>query len=440
MSIDDIVVWIQKNKKGCSFKEYDDWKVMLEIIDSIKNGVFRFIYEGNELCGVVCGTRDEERKIVYINDILTTKPKAIAQLTLECFKAYPDYSIQGKVKDGRLRKFMNIEKLYRRLSMKGSEISLEQQFNNCLKIAKEKVDFCKQELAPSSIFATDIPRNGGDYSAPAAEPMSQVLQSYLQYLPGIVQGTSSTQPGVAADQLAATRATQPGYDALNLKELQDFGVPLAKAGQAVTDSNAKAGAQTNLDQLTGTGGAAAKAATDLNRATNPAYYQAQDAASKGASDTIGAINLNGLSPGEANAVERSTNQGNTGTGNLGLINPTNIIKNAMNFGGAFNSKIPLMESAVGAATGAAGSAASNGGVNPVNIALGQPNVSTAGNFGTGTFSPTTAGTQNSSASNAFGLGNSLLGNMTTANDTATSGAYSRANANAIPNYIPNISC
>lgn len=120
MSIDDIVVWIQKNKKGCSFKEYDDWKVMLEIIDSIKNGVFRFIYEGNELCGVVCGTRDKEKRIVYINDILTTKPKAIAQLTLECFKAYPDYSIQGKVKDGRLRKFMNIEKLYRRLSMKGN--------------------------------------------------------------------------------------------------------------------------------------------------------------------------------------------------------------------------------------------------------------------------------------------------------------------------------
>jgi len=95
-----------------------------------------------------------------------------------------------------------------------------------------------------------------------------------------------------------------------------------------------------------------------NTATNnSAAGQASNAAAQGGAAAVNAINLNGLSPGEAAATERSLNQSNTSTGNLGLLNPTNTISNAMNFGGAFNSKIPLMEGAVNAA--AAGSNAAN---------------------------------------------------------------------------------
>lgn len=281
---------------------------------------------------------------------------------------------------------------------------------------------------------------GGTYGAPQPESMASVLQAYQQYFPGVLNATSAAQTGVAQNQLAATQATQPGYDALNLDLLNQYGIPLANAGSAITNANALAGAQTNLNQLNGAGGQAGIAATNLNRLTNPNYYQAQDAASGGAARAVNAINLNGLSPGEANAVERSTNQGNAATGNLGLNNGTNAISNAMNFGGAFNSKIGLLNNAVAGASNAANSASGNGGVNAVNIALGQPNVSANQNFGTGTFSPSNSTTQNQSGSNAFGLGSSLLGNMTSMNNAATSGAYGLANANAIPNYIPNISC
>lgn len=270
--------------------------------------------------------------------------------------------------------------------------------------------------------------------------MSQVLQAYQQYLPGIAQSTASSIPGLASAQLGATQATQPAYNALNLQQLQQYGLPTAQAGQAVTNSNALAGAQTNLNQITGAGGQAANAAVNLNRSANSDYYAAQDAASKGAASAVGAINLNGLSPGEQAATERANNQNLSGSGNLGLNNNTNTIANAMNFGGAFNSKVGLMNNAVGAASGAANSASGNGGVNAANIALGQPNVSTMGNFGTGTFTNTTPSTQNSATSNATSIGNSLLGNMTSANNAATSGAYGLANANAIPNYIPNVSC
>jgi len=110
--------------------------------------------------------------------------------------------------------------------------------------------------------------------------------------------------------------------------------------------------------------------------------------------------MNGLSGGEQAAVERSTAQSNAGTGNLGLNNATNVISNAMNFGDAYHQKQDSLKSALGAANQTATSA-QNTGFNPVNIALGQPNASTMGNFGTGTFSGSNASTQNASAGNAI---------------------------------------
>jgi hypothetical protein len=68
------------------------------------------------------------------------------------------------------------------------------------------------------------------------------------------------------------------------------------------------------------------------------------------------------------------------TGNLGLVNPTNTISNAMNFGGAFNSKIGLLNAATNTATGAANANTSNlsatGNLfNPVGAAASAPTFS-----------------------------------------------------------------
>lgn len=255
-----------------------------------------------------------------------------------------------------------------------------------------------------------------------------------------MSSTSTQMPATALNQFNSTLATQPLYNALNLQQLQQYGLPNAEEGQKIANSNALAGARTNFNQLVGPGGASAIAASGINRLANPNYYQAQDAASRGAAEGVNAISLNGLSPGEFNATERANNRSLSGSGNLGLNNNTNTIRNAMNFGGAFNSKLGLMNNAVNTASNAANSAAGNGGFNAVNVALGQPNVSTAGNFGTGTFTNTNAQTGNANATNTFGMGNSLLGGMVGMNNSATQGAYGLAAANAVPNYIPNISC
>jgi len=268
----------------------------------------------------------------------------------------------------------------------------------------------------------------------AAPNSAQTLDAYQKYLPSLMQETAAGTPGIAQAGLASAQQTQPGYNALNLQQLRQYGIPEAQVGQQIANSNALAGAQTNLNQLNGPGGQAANAALNINRATNAPYYNAANAASRGASSAVDAINLNGLSPGESNAIERSLNQTNQSTGNNGLVNPLNTVSNAMNFGGAYNNKIPLMNSAVNAASGAAGAASGNGGFNGVNVALGQPNTSTGTNFGAGQFQGANAGTNTGAANSATGMSNNIFGNMSSLANANTSAQASIANATSPAAY------
>lgn len=275
---------------------------------------------------------------------------------------------------------------------------------------------------------------GSSYNSPSPQPAADVLRDYTKWLPSLVGATGSSLPGLAQNQFNSTLATQPLYNALNLQQAQNYSVPLAEVGQNVQRSNALAGGETNRQSITGAGGASALAAGDLARTSNPNYYNVQDATSKKAVDLMDSINLKGLTGGEASTVERGVNQGMQGTGNLGLRNNTNTIANAINFGGAFNNKLGILSNALNSANQTATSA-QNTGFNPVNIALGQPNASTMGNFGTGTFTNTNAGTQNATAGNAFNFGSSVLGGQTSMNNAATGGAYGLAQANSVPAYM-----
>lgn len=197
------------------------------------------------------------------------------------------------------------------------------------------------------------------------EGEGQMMQEYAQYLPQVSAAQNAQVLPSSLAQLTAQQQVNQGY-------------------QDIASQNAASGAASNTALLNGAGGQSAQAALALNRETNPDYYSAQDAASKGAASAVNSINLTGLSPGENASVERSLNQNNVGTGNLGLLNPTNTISNAINFGGAFNNKLGLMNSAVNTATGAANSASGNAGVNAPSIALGtsqtnQGSNNTAGN-------------------------------------------------------------
>lgn len=268
---------------------------------------------------------------------------------------------------------------------------------------------------------------GGSYGTPKPEKTSAILQAYAQYLPQVLQATNSQAVPTAQANLAADQATAGGEQQLNTDLTAQYAPQLAAINSQVQDQQAQAGSASVAKELAGSGADAASAATALSRANNPDYWKTEDAAAKSSQDLLGSYNLSGLSPGESNAVERSTNQTNTATGNLGLANPTNVVSNALNFGAAFENKRAALNTAIGTANNTATSSMNNG-VNPVGVATMQP-----GTTGATQFAPSTTGT--TGAGNALNFGTGLLGNQFSQNNATIGAAASRANANSVPSYM-----
>ena len=256
--------------------------------------------------------------------------------------------------------------------------------------------------------------NGGESSQsnnynPQATPQ-QFASMYNQYLPQTLQTVSGQAAPVASSLANAAAGANPTYTASGLGQLAQY----APAYQAIGGDLTQQQASTTAQLLGGMGGVSAAEATGLSNALNPTQVAAQNQAT----NLVNSINLNGLSGGEQAAVERSLNQSNYATGNLGLDNATNAVSNAMNFGNALQAKRTALGSALGTASGVA--ANQNTFANPVGTALNAGN--TSGNFGLGTFNPTQANSTLTTPFNtATGFGTQLAGVSAASTGSGSSG-------------------
>jgi len=261
---------------------------------------------------------------------------------------------------------------------------------------------------PSCLSGGSSGSNGS--TTPQATP-EQMMQMYTQGLPAVLGAMNGALPQSVTGMANAAATANPIYTQSGLSQLNTLAPGYQQAGANIAQQQAG----TTNQLLQGAGGDAARSAVNLNNTLNPT----QAAANTGAQSMLGAINLNGLSPGEQNATERSLNQSNVATNNLGLDNATNAVSNAMNFGGAFNSKIGIMGNALNSATNVAN--AQNQQVNPVNTAMGAS--SAANNFGLGMFNPNqSASTLNTPFSFGSSFGNQLAGVSAASRGTTSSGS------------------
>ena len=252
-----------------------------------------------------------------------------------------------------------------------------------------------------------------NYSVPQSKP-GDLAKLYATSLPGSL-GITSQQAGPTAATLAnAAGGANPIYTASGQQQLENYAPGYAQAGNDL--SQQQAWNQANL--LANGGGATAMLGAGLNQLLNPV----QAAANRQGTNLLNSYNLNGLSPGEYNATERSLNQSNAQNGNLGVSNGMNTISNAMNFGGAFNNKLTGLSNALSNTTGVSANQQTQ--VNPVGTALGAGN--TSGNFGLTQFNPTQA---NSNLTLPYSFGSSL-GNQIAGVAGASKSAGSSFGANS----------
>jgi len=233
---------------------------------------------------------------------------------------------------------------------------------------------------------------GRDRSNPQATPQ-EILDLYNRNIPNTLSATYG-QSGNVAQQLSQAADVSAGGEA---SRLQQYAPGYQQLG--IDTSTRQAGASADL--LGGEGARTAFTADALNRSINPNYYKTSDQLSKANTDLLSSFGQGAnLGGGELAAAERAINQGNTGTGNLGLNNQMNLIGNALNFGQYARQKQQMLGNAIGQVNATVPNMV-NPTFNPVTTALGAGN--TAGNFGLQQYNPVLAQEQ-AGAAGQFGQG------------------------------------
>jgi hypothetical protein len=217
--------------------------------------------------------------------------------------------------------------------------------------------------------------SGKSKTVPQSTP-DQWMSMYNANLPRTMAAVSKQVGPLTKSMADAAANTNPTYTASGLIQLNTYAPGYQQAGSNLSQAQALS----NADLLSGGGGLFALMGAGLTNLLNPA----QAAANTGATNLVNSINLNGLSGGEQAAVERSLNQSNIATGNMGLDNATNAVRNAMMFGQALADKRTQMGNALNTAINVA--QAQNTAFSPVNNAMAAGN--TSNNFGLSTFNPT----------------------------------------------------
>jgi len=226
----------------------------------------------------------------------------------------------------------------------------------------------------------------------------QMLQMYNAYLPSLLGTVNQQAIPTSITQASAANIANNVMNAGNLSQLSNYGGGYQQLGAGLNNMQA----QSTANLLQGAGGQAAANAVNLNNTLNPS----QALANQKAAELANSVNLGGLSPGLQSATERQVAQMDQSTGNLGLNNASNTLRNAMSYGDRYNQQISQMGNILQGINSTASN--QNQQINPFNAAMGAGNLSN--NFGMSQYNPNMgAGFSGTPYQYAQGFGNQLAG-------------------------------
>ena len=212
---------------------------------------------------------------------------------------------------------------------------------------------------------------GGDPPT-TSESTDQMLKSYIQHLPELINIQNSQLAPTAAAQLAADQIASPGYAKLNADLYSQYGPEMNKIGADIAAANQARQSQSDLDIARGTGGQLVTEADKLQRQLDPEFYAQRENLSNALTKYMGSQDPTGLTPNEREEISRSVYA-------RGASNPNSAIDtvgNAMTFGSALQDK----QSKFGQAITNAGNVLNNlrSGQSGIQIATGKSGASNSG--------------------------------------------------------------
>lgn len=212
---------------------------------------------------------------------------------------------------------------------------------------------------------------GGD-APTTSESTDQMLKSYIQHLPELINLQNSQLAPTAQAQLDADKIASPGYAALNAELYGKYGPEMNRIGADIAAANQARQSQADLDIARGTGGELVTEADKLQRQLDPEYYAQREGLSNALTKYMGSQDPTQLTPNEREEISRSVYARGAGNPNSAI----DTVGNAMTFGSALSDK----QSRFGQAITNAGNVLNNlrSGQSGIQIATGKGGASNTG--------------------------------------------------------------
>ena len=116
ITIGQLADWIITNRRDKAFKDYSKEKIIDELNTCANSLSMLYVTnESDEITGVVCCKNDSIARVLYVYDILATKPGVIKHMLQYFLNNFPQYKLEGINRNGRKRTFNNPIKLYKRI-------------------------------------------------------------------------------------------------------------------------------------------------------------------------------------------------------------------------------------------------------------------------------------------------------------------------------------
>ena len=115
ITLADIIAWIIVHRKRSSFRGLSYRELLMLLSEKANKDQMLLILGGDSIAGIVIYTPDNEKKELFIDDILTTEKGVVKEMMKICMAKFPNYFITGKHRSERIRLFKDQEKLTRRL-------------------------------------------------------------------------------------------------------------------------------------------------------------------------------------------------------------------------------------------------------------------------------------------------------------------------------------
>lgn len=104
-TVQEVVDWVLKNRKGNAFKDYSPIKVLLQVHEGMQRDEILCISEGKDIVGVICWEKMPSN-VIFVHDILTTKKGAFKRMIDFLNIHFKGWSVKG-VRDGEVINYLD---------------------------------------------------------------------------------------------------------------------------------------------------------------------------------------------------------------------------------------------------------------------------------------------------------------------------------------------